>query len=140
MLRNCRDNEGEKEKKGRDHSKRSLPSRRYLPPSFFASSLLIIQSGRYPPRYHCAYRERPCVSGVRMHARQRADEDGPSRRCWSAILALMSSRAPSTQPRNADFLVAIVLYFIFSFFSFIFFFSLLILLSSLPRLSSALRS
>lgn len=63
------------------------------------------------------------------------DEDGPSRRAGRPSW-LMSSRAPSTQPRNADFLVAIVCFtFLFYFFIYFYFF-LLLFYSLLPHLSS----
>lgn len=61
------------------------------------------------------------------------DEDGPSRHAGRPSW-LMSSRAPSTQPRNADFLVAIVC-FTFLFYFFLYFF-LLLFYSLLPHLSS----
>lgn len=65
---------------------------------------------------HCVYRERPCVSGI-VHAYARTyactldNDEGLPRRAGQPSW-LTSSRAPSTQPRNADFLVAIAPYFL----------------------------
>lgn len=69
----------------------------------------------------------------RTHARTLGnDEDGPSRRVGRPSW-LMSSRAPSTQPRNANFLVASgLLLFKFFLFSYFTLFSLLYFPSSAP--------
>lgn len=76
---------------------------------------------------------RPCVSDVRMHARSATMKTDPSRRVGRPSW-LMSSRAPSMQPRNANFLVASALFFFKLFFLFSYFtlFSLVYLPSSAP--------
>lgn len=87
----------------------SLPLRfGHSPFPFFVSAFLIIQSARYPLRCHCVYRER---RACRVYACTLDNDEGLPRRAGQPSW-LTSSRAPSTQPRNADFLVAIAPYFL----------------------------